>query len=351
MSSSEKPDNQPAVDIDKFLKRIRRVAAAADEASRQGEMELIRFDEGPSAIDFNVDWSSETVWATQRQMADLFGKDVRTINEHLTGLYESGEFDRGATIRNFRIVRTEGGRAVTRDIEHYNLDVILVVGYRVNGPKAATFRKWANGVLKRYITDGFALNEGRLAADPQALKKLAAEVRALRSEEISIYEAVRDCFKLASTDYDKDSPAVRSFYAKLQDKFLFAITGKTASELIMDRADAAKHNMGIMATRTERPTKAEAKIGKNYLAREEVYILHILCEQFLLYAESKAIRGKSMTMEELATKLDALLQTNDYAVFRGYRDFLKDRAMQHADVEWKRWAASVGRSKLVGALN
>lgn len=280
--------DQPAVDIDKFLKRIRRVAAAADDASRQGEMELIRFDEGNAAIDFNVDWSSETVWATQRQMADLFGKDSDTIGHHLTNLYQDGEFTRKATTAKFAVVRQEGGRAVNREIDHYNLDVVLVIGYRVNGPQAANFRKWANSVLKRYITDGFALNESRLAADPQALKKLAAEVRALRSEEISIYEAVRDCFKLASTDYDKDALAVRTFYAKLQDKFLYAITGKTASELILDRADAAKHNMGIMATKAERPTKAEAKIGKNYLAREEVYILHILCEQFLLYAESKA---------------------------------------------------------------
>jgi len=337
------PDSepQPAVDIDKFLKRIRRVAAAADEASRQGEMELIRFNEGNAAIDFNVDWSSETVWATRRQMADLFGKEPHTISEHLTALFDSGEFDREATSRKFRLVQTEGGRAVARDVDHYNLDVILVVGYRVNGPQAANFRKWANSVLKRYIADGFALNEGRLAADPHALRKLAAEVRALRTEEISIYEAVRDCFKLAATDYDKDAPAVRTFYAKLQDKFLYAITGKTASELILDRADAAKHNMGIMATKADRPTKAEARIGKNYLAREEVYILHILCEQFLLYAESKAIRGKSMTMDELAGKLDALLQTNDYAVFGGYRDYLKDRAMHHAEVEWARFKAAL----------
>lgn len=331
----------PAVDIDKFLKRIRRVATAADDASRQMEMELMRFDGENAAIDFNVDWGHDTVWATQRQMADLFGVQVPAISKHVTAIFETGELDPTATVSKMEKVRLEGGRAVSREIDHYNLDVILTVGYRVNGAKAAGFRKWANGVLKRYINDGFALNEGRLAADAHALRKLAAEVRALRSEEISIYEAVRDCFKLASTDYDKDAPAVRTFYAKLQDKFLFAITGKTASELILDRADAAKHNMGIMATKAERPTKAEAKIGKNYLAREEVYILHILCEQFLLYAESKAIRGKSMTMDELAAKLDALLHTNDYAVFAGYRDFLKDHAMQHAEVEWKRFKATL----------
>lgn len=337
MTQNVNREPQGAVDIDKFLQRNRRAAAAAQEASRQIEMELMRFDEGPSAIDFNVDWSSETVWANQKQMAALFGKDTDTIGHHLASLYADNEFDREATTAKFAVVQQEGARAVTRQVDHYNLDVILVIGYRVNGPQAANFRKWANGVLKRYLTDGYALNDARLGADPAALRKLAAEVRALRSEEISIYEAVRDCFKLASTDYDKDAPAVRSFYAKLQDKFLYAITGKTASQLILDRADAAKHNMGIMATKSERPTKAESRIAKNYLAREEVYILHILCEQFLLYAESKAIRGKSMTMTELAGKLDALLETNEYAVFPGYRDFLKDQAMRHAEVEWDRF--------------
>ncbi|NTS64176.1 virulence RhuM family protein [Sphingomonas sp. HHU CXW] len=337
MTQNVNREPQGAVDIDKFLQRNRRAAAAAQEASRQIEMELMRFDEGPSAIDFNVDWSKDTVWATQKQMAELFGVQVPAISKHVSAIYDSGELDQAATVSKMERVRIEGGRSVSRETDHYNLDVILTVGYRVNGSKAADFRKWANSVLKRYIADGYALNSGRLGADPTALRKLAAEVRALRSEEISIYEAVRDCFKLASTDYDKDAPAVRSFYAKLQDKFLYAITGKTASQLILDRADAAKHNMGIMATKSERPTKAESKIAKNYLAREEVYILHILCEQFLLYAESKAIRGKSMTMNELAAKLDALLETNEYAVFPGYRDFLKDQAMRHAEVEWDRF--------------
>eukprot|EP01012_Entosiphon_sulcatum_P025143 TRINITY_DN3041_c0_g1_i1.p1 TRINITY_DN3041_c0_g1~~TRINITY_DN3041_c0_g1_i1.p1 ORF type:complete len:351 (+),score=64.36 TRINITY_DN3041_c0_g1_i1:356-1408(+) len=339
MEDDASPAKGPAIDINKFLRKMRKAKEAAIATARQIEMYLVRFDGENAPIDFNVDWSHETVWATQRQMADLFGKDTDTIGHHIRSLFESGELDRAATTANFPVVRQEGVRSVSRDIEHYNLDVILVVGYRVNGNKAAQFRLWANGVLKRYITDGFALNETRLRDDPEALRKLAAEVRALRSEEISIYEAVRDCFKIASLDYDKDSPAVRSFYAKLQDKFLFAITGRTASELVLQRADASKRNCGVVATKKERPTLQEAKVGKNYLEREEIYILHILCEQFLLYAESKALRGKSMTMNELARKLDALLETNDYAVFEGYsgRDYLKDRAMQHAEVEWRRW--------------
>lgn len=329
--------NGPAVDLEKFLAKVRRQREQAVAVAEQIELELVRFNGENAAIDFNVDWTEETVWATQRQMADLFGKDTNTIGEHVGNLFSTSEFDREATTRKFRVVRLEGGRQVSREIEHFNLDVILTIGYRVNGDKAAKFRTWANSILKSYLIKGYALNDDRLRSDPSALRNLAAQVRALRSEEITIYEAVRDCFKIASSDYDKDSPKVRSFYAKLQDKFLFAITGKTASSLILDRADCNKPKMGVIAAKGQFPTLAEAKVGKNYLAKDELYVLHILCEQFLLYAESKAIRGKSMTMDELAKKLDQLLETNEYPVFAGYgRDYLKDRAMEHAQKEWQR---------------
>lgn len=327
----------PAVDIDKFLAKAKKSREAANAISDQIEIELVRFDSENAHVDLNFDWSHETVWATQKQIADLFGINVPAVSKHLTNIFEAGELDPAATVSKMETVRFEGGRSVKRDVEHYNLDVILSVGYRVSSAKATEFRKWATQTLRRYITDGFALNESRLRSDPKSLRDLAAQIRALRSEEKSIYEAVRDCFMAASDDYDKDSPKVRSFYAKLQDKFLFAITGKTASELILERADAAKHNMGLTSTKGTLPTKADTTVGKNYLQRDEIYVLHILCEQFLLYAESRAIRGKSMTMDDLARKLDELLKTNDYAVFTGYRDFLKDRAMEHAATEWKRF--------------
>lgn len=327
----------PAVDVAKFLAKAKRARERANEWSDQIEMDLVRFDGENAKVDLNFDWSHETVWATQRQIADLFDKDRDTVGHHIAKIYEEGELDRGATTAKFPVVRLEGGRSVSRDVEHFNLDVILSVGYRVSSVKATEFRKWATQTLRRYITDGFALNESRLRSDPNALRDLAAQVRALRSEERTIYEAVRDCYKVASIDYDKDSPKVRSFYARLQDKFLFAITGKTASELILERADAAKHNMGLTSTKGSVPAKADTTVGKNYLQRDEIYVLHILCEQFLLYAESRAIRGKSMTMDDLAGKLDELLKTNDYAVFSGYRDYLKDRAMEHAATEWKRF--------------
>jgi hypothetical protein len=338
--------DKPAVDIDKFLTKVRRSREAANEVSSQLDFELVRFNGENAAVDLNVDWSKETVWASRQQIADLFGRDADTIGEHIQNLYSEGELDRAATTGNFPVVRLEGGRQVSREIEHFNLDVILSVGYRVSSVKATEFRKWATQTLRRYITDGFALNEARLRNDPHALRDLAAKVRALRSEEIQIYEAVRDCFKVAALDYDKDDPQVRTFYARLQDKFLFAITGKTASELILERADGTKHNMGVMACKGSMPKKAEARVGKNYLLSDEIYVLHILCEQFLLYAESKAIRGQSMTMADLSNKLDGLLETNEYPVFSGYRDYLKDRAMEHAEIEWFRWSEAVSKGEL-----
>ncbi len=327
----------PAIDMDKFLAKMKRARESVNQMSAQIEFELVRFDGENAHVDLNFDWSHETVWASQRQIADLFDINVPVVSKHLANIFEAGELEPAATVSKMEIVRLEGGRSVTRDVEHYNLDVILSVGYRVSSVRATEFRKWATQTLRRYITDGYALNETRLRSDPNALRDLAAQVRALRSTEKTIYEAVRDCFKVAAIDYDKDSPKVRAFYARLQDKFYFAVTGKTASEIILKRADADKHNMGITASKGALPTKQEAKIGKSYLQRDEIYVLHILCEQFLLYAESRAIRGHSMTMDDLATKLDELLKTNDYAVFTGYRDFLKDQAMKHAETEWERF--------------
>jgi len=323
-------------ELKKFLAKARRSREAANDAAAQIEMELVRFDGENAPIDFNVDWSHDTVWATQKQMADLFGVGVPAISKHIANIYEQGELDESATVSKMEKVRLEGGRSVSRDIDHYNLDVILTVGYRVNGSKAAAFRKWANGVLKRYITEGFALNEARLRDDPTALRELAARVRALRSEESNIYRAVRDCFKESASDYDSDSSAARSFYARIQDRFLYAATGKTSAEIILERADSGKPNMGMTMVTGVRPKKADCVVGKNYLFSDELYILHIMCEQFLLFAESKALRGHPTSMKDLTLKLDQLFAVNEYPVFPGYQDYLRIKAKDHAEREWDR---------------
>lgn len=231
------------------------------------------------------------------------------------------------------------------ETKHYNLDAILSVGFRVNGAKAIRFRRWAALTLKSYIVDGYAINELRLRADPAAANRLAAKLREIRSEEKNIYASVREYFKTASTDYDATSPKCRKFYATLQDKFHYAITGKTASEIILKRADHKKPAMGMQIFEGNMPTISEAQIGKNYLERDELYTMHILCEQLLLHIESKAIRNKAMTMEELSEKLNDLLVFNEYPVFNGYKDFYKDKAIKHAQAEFAMFLVRLKREE------
>jgi hypothetical protein len=312
----------------------RKVAHKLNEVTGQLQLALVKFRGEKVEIEFNIDLTAETVWATQEQIAELYGVGVPAISKHVSNIYGDGELDKGTTLSKLEIVQNEGGRQVPRQIEHYNLDLILSVGYRVNSAKATHFRQWATRTLRAYIVDGFALNEVRLRDDPNALKRVAAKIRALRSEEKNVYKAVRECFKECAIDYDPSSQSCRSFYARLQDKFLYATTNSTAAQIILNRADHRKIKMGVQSTKGDIPTLDEAKVGKNYLDADELYILHILCEQFLLFAESAALRGRKLKMADLTRKLDQLLETNEYPVFREYKVLLKDRAIQHAIAEY-----------------
>jgi hypothetical protein len=188
--------------------------------------------------------------------------------------------------------------------------------------------------LKAYLEQGYVINEKALRESPEKLNRLAAQVRALRSEEKQVYAKVRECFKISSSDYDPESQHVKTFYALLQDKFHHAVTGSTASKLIMDRADWRAENMGLQSIKSQVPKLEDAKTGKNYLTSDELYRLHLLSEQFLLYAESTALANKQMTMQSLHGQLDRLLELNDYPVFEGYRDYIKNQAIQHAKIEY-----------------
>ena len=195
----------------------------------------------------------------------------------------------------------------TKPVNVYSLDTIISVGYRVNSKKATQFRIWATGILKQYIKDGFVLNESLLKSDPGKLNLLAAKIRELRASEKNVYASVRECFKIAASDYEPSSQEVKSFYSLLQDKFHHAITRMTASKLVLDRAGHEYENMGVLSFDGFLPTKAEVKIGKNYLDATEIYRMHLLSEQFLLYAESTALMEKEMTMKTLHDQLDTRL--------------------------------------------
>ncbi len=312
-------------------KRSRKALEAANQSANSIETELVRFSTGDKSIDFNIDPTADTVWATQQQIAELFGKDLRTVSEHIRNILAEGELD-DSVIRKFRTTADDGK---IYEVKHFDLDVILAVGHRAKSPRAAAFRKWANGILRSYLTKGYALNERRLKSDPSAADDLAIRLRAIRSEEVHVFAKVRDYFKEASTDYDGTSKACCSFYALLQDKFHVAASGLTACQLILQRANHREANMGLTTFPGDLPKVADAKIGKNYLSETELHILRIVVEQFLLYVESKAMRGLKMTMTELAKKFDELLRVNGYEVFVGYqrKDFLRDRADKHAVAE------------------
>lgn len=294
---------------------------------------LISFVTESSDVKLKFEPSDQALWATVQNMADLFDTTTDNVGLHLKNIFSEGELDEKATTEESSVVRLEGQRHVQRTIRHYNLDAILSVGYRVNAKSAVRFRQWATQTLKTYIEQGYVINEKALRESPEKLNKLAAAVRALRSEEKQVYAKVRECFKICSSDYDPSSKQVRSFYALLQDKFHHAITGMTSSKLIMDRASHKADNMGMQSVKGDFPTLDEAKTGKNYLNNEELYRLHLLSEQFMLYAESTAFTKNVMTMDSLHQKLDQLLVFNDYPVFSGYEDYIKDEAISHAKQE------------------
>ena len=313
---------------------IQAARPSGDMEPKQGELQLVHYQGQECQADFTLDPSNETVWATQQQIADAFGVSTNNVGDRLRNIFREGELDEAAVSRKFRATGPDGKNY---NYLHYNLEAILSVGYRVSSKRATAFRQWATRTLKDYIVQGFALDEQRLRDDPRALRELAARVRTLRADEKNVYQGVRDVFAFGSVDYDKHSPTVRTFYAKLQDKFLHAVTGKTASEIKLERADHRKPAMGLTDMKGEYPTRFDIGTGKNYLNEDELYALHILCEQFLLFVESKAIRGQQMTMTEMSSKFDELLRLQGHAVFTEYKDYLVQKANTHAQWEYDAW--------------
>ena len=293
-------------------------------AADQLELEFVRFGPRDRALDLRVDLGADTIWATQAQMAEMFGVGAAAVSKELATL------------------RAEGGLGAVRPGsagagELYDIDAILCVGYRVSSAKAATFRRWASQTLRASAVDGYALNEARLRDDPAAGDRLASRLRAIRAGETNIYETVRAFFRQAAQDHDEDDPAAKRFSALLRDKFVYAITGRTPSEVILARADHDAPNMGLTRLAGEAPSVDEARIASNYLDGDEIYALHVLCEQFLLYVQGQAARGRAMTMRELAGKLDDLLRLDDYPVLPGHKDVHRDRAVRHAGAEYARF--------------
>ncbi|MEA2056362.1 MAG: virulence RhuM family protein [Patescibacteria group bacterium] len=284
--------------------------------SVKSEFLLYKTEDGQTKIEVRL--LNETVWLSQKGMARLFQKSVSTINEHIKNIFEEGELEEKSTIRNFRIVQKEGGREVSREIEFYNLDVIISVGYRVKSHRGTQFRIWATKKLREYIIKGFTINDERLKNPDHPFDyfdELLERIQEIRTSEKRFYRKITDVYA-TSIDYDPTTEESINFFKTVQNKLHWAITGKTAAELIKARADKDKPHMGLTNWRGPKVRKADATIAKNYLKKEEIEALNNLVEQYLLYAEGQALKRESMYMKDWIKKLHAFLKFNEKEILK-----------------------------------
>ena len=306
------------------------------------ELLLYQAEDGQTRVQVRLE--DETVWLSQRLMAELFQKDVRTINEHIQNIYEEGEIQPGATIRNFRIVQSESGREVERDIAFYNLDVIISVGYRVRSQRGTQFRIWATQRLREYLVKGFTLDDERLkhppvegSGLPDRFDELLERIRDIRASERRMYLRVREIFALAS-DYAPSLADTTRFFSVIQNKLHYAATGKTAAELIVERADSALPHMGLTSSRSGSVQKSDVTVAKNYLREEEIGELNRIVVMWLDFAEDQARRRKEIFLKDWADKLDAFLTFNGREVLLGPGQISRQQAEAHAEGEYEQYA-------------
>jgi len=296
-------------------------------------------------VRIEVALEGETVWLTQKAMAELFGVVKSTISEHLSNIYETRELDKEATVRNFRTVQKEGERSVTRNLEYYNLDAIISVGYRVNSIQATHFRKWATKTLREYLVKGFVLDDERLKQGKTLFGKdyfdeLLERIRDIRASERRFYQKITDIYAQCSIDYDPNSEITQTFYKTVQNKLHWAITGHTAAELIANRADAEKPNMGLTTWKRGpkgKVLKSDISTAKNYLNEKELKSLNRIVTMYLDYAESQAERQNAMTMEDWVEKLDAFLKFNDYEILQDAGKVSANVAKKLAEEEYEKF--------------
>lgn len=290
------------------------------------EFQFLMYRATDKDISVNAVVKDETVWLTQKAMAELFDCTKDNVSLHLKNIYADRELDETATVEEFSVVQTEGTRRVSRKTKFYNLDAIISVGYRVNSKRATHFRIWATGVLKEYMTKGFALDDERLKQGKTAFGKdyfreLLERVRSIRASERRIWQQVTDIFAECSIDYDKDSDITHTFYAMVQNKFHYAITGQTAAEIVYSHADHAKDHMGLETWKNApdgRILKSDVSIAKNYLDAKQIRQLERAVTGYFDYIEDLIERENTFTMEEFAASI------NEFLAFRRYQ-ILPDR--------------------------
>ena len=286
--------------------------------------EILLYSIDDSNIYVDVYFEDENFWLTQKSMAELFDVEVNTINYHLKEIFVDEELDEDSTIRNFRIVKKEGTRNVSREVKFYNLDAIIAVGYRVNSKKATKFRQWSTKTLKEYITKGFVLNDEMLKNgkpfDKDYFDELLEKIREIRASERRAYQKITDIFEQCSYDYDKTSAETKDFYSFVQNKLHYAVTGYTAAEIIMDRSDSSKPTMGL-TTWKDAPNgkilQRDVVVAKNYLNKKEISRLNRLVTMFIDYAELMAEDEILMSMSDWIEQTNVFLKNNRRNVLEG----------------------------------
>lgn len=316
---------------------------------------------GENTIEVRVE--DETVWLSQKLIAVLFEVEVNTINYHIKEIYKTQEQSESATIRNFRIVQNEGKRQVERDVEFYNLDMIISVGYRVNSERAVQFRQWATNVLRDFAIRGYVLDKERLKngsfLNQEYFNNLLAEIREIRASERQFYQKITDIYATA-LDYDVESETTRTFFATVQNKLHYAIHGQTAAELIVSRANAEKEHMGLNTWKNApegKIIKTDVVIAKNYLKEKEIRSLDRFVTMYLDYAEDQAEMGIPMTMKDWAHKLNAFLKFNQREVLDNPGKVTAEIAKAFAESEFEKYRIIQDRlfesdfDKLIKKLN
>lgn len=288
-------------------------------------------------------YEDENIWLTQKMMATLYDVDVRTINEHIKKIYSDSELEEDSTIRNFRIVQTEGSRQVTRDTKHYNLQMIIAVGFKVNSERAVQFRKWVNQIAKDYTIKGWVMDDERLKRGTYLTEKYFDEqlerIREIRASERKFYQKITDLYATA-IDYDKNSATTRRFYATVQNKMHYAVHGHTAAELIVERADHTKEHMGL-TTWADAPEgkikKSDVTVAKNYLSQDEMKQLNRMVTAYLDFAENMTLRHIPLTMQDWEMRLNSFIEMFDYGILQDTGKVSAEIAKLHAETEFEKY--------------
>ena len=298
---------------------------------------------GDTPESYEMRYENENIWLTQRMMAELYGVDVRTVNDHLKKVYADGELRKEATIRKYRIVQTEGSRQVSREVNHYNLQAIIAVGFKVNNDRAIQFRKWAGQIVKDYTIQGWVMDKERLIKGhmftDEYFERQLQNIREIRMSERKFYQKVTDLYATAF-DYDKDARTTRQFFKTVQNKLHYAVHRHTAAELIVERADAEKEHMGLTtweAAPNGKIVKADVSIAKNYLSESEMSYLERIVSLYLDYAELQAERRIPMSMEDWARRLDGFLEFNGNEILTGPGKISAEQAKLYAESEYEKY--------------